>query len=167
MKSLVLALSLLLSIPALAGHEGPEAAPVARLNPVIAKVVSGSGFVPPTVAFSTVVQIHADGQVERLQNFRGGVVKTAQLAYLAPNVTAQIAASAAAVVETKIEDPSPSDPGCTDAPSTTYYAVQGSKEIVIAQRESCKDMVKANESDADRATKRALNAALALSSLLP
>jgi|GEM_PF-4826236 len=160
MKSLVLALSLLLSIPAFAGHEGPEG--VAILDPVIAKVVTGSGFAPPVAPLSVTVQIHRSGLIEMIRAFPKNS-KTTEVATLAQPVALKLWGYTTSVVQAKLEDINPSAPECMDAPSTTYYAVQGWQEVEVAMTQNCKEFRKANESDADREVKRALDAALELS----
>jgi hypothetical protein len=168
MKALILALALFSSVASFAseGHEGPEAAP--RLKaPVIAKVVTGSGFAPPTVARSTIVQIRSNGEIERIRNFANGDVQQTDIAALAPALAQQILETSRKVKQTVVRDPQPANPGCEDAPSTVYYAVQAGKDIVIAARENCKDMEKVDESDADRDLKRALSGAAELANVAP
>ncbi len=154
-----------LAVSAREGHEGPEATPVRPSSPVVAKVVTGAGFAPPAAPRATIVQIRENGTVERIRDYQGRQPSTQLIALLSKKVAEKIAQTAAAVEKTDVRDPRPENPGCMDAPSTTYYAVQGANEIVIAARENCKDLEKVDESAADRDLKRALDAVSALATL--
>ena len=167
MKALILALALLTATSSFAreGHEGPEAAPKSPAA-VIAKVVTSAFFVAPTAPQSTIVEIRADGSIDQILDYRDGRTEIKAVATLAAEVLKQLATMVSEVKETLVRDPNPASPGCMDAPSTTFYAVQGGHEIVIAARENCKDLEKVDESDADRSLKRALNGAVALASVI-
>jgi hypothetical protein len=166
MKKVLLGLIVLTSVSAFAGNEGPSAAPQLP-PPIVAKVQIASFFHPPDSPDTVRVEIAANGKVTRTEVYmrQNNKVVVKQIAKLAPSVIKSLIEHANKVVAGELKDPNPKEPGCMDAPSITYTAINQSGEIDIAERQACKEMEKENATFEDQAVRSALDAALDLSNL--
>ncbi|HVK60141.1 MAG TPA: hypothetical protein VM432_01275 [Bdellovibrionales bacterium] len=164
MKTLFLSLMLLASSAAFAGNEGPQAAPVPPPNPTVAKASVHSFFTPQDSAKTTIVEVLRSGQVKlSLQYFDASRNKTSNMLRLSPELTRKIVALVAKVEAGKLVDPTPEDPGCFDAPYTSFKAVKDNgQEIEIAANSACKHMLKQPRNGADAELERILKSLLDL-----
>ena len=161
MKNLVMiALISLLATRSFAGNDGPQATPMPQpAVPDIAQYSVSIGFQSnPNMPFAVSISVNAEGRVRYTEHFRPGRVVNKEVAVLSKELTARLKASVAAIKPGKMVDPSPNDPGCYDAPTVTYQAIQASGErITLAQTHRCKGYEKENATDADKAVVEALN----------
>jgi hypothetical protein len=170
MKHLILALALCLSsIQAFGreGNDGPNAMPAPPSRSYeLAKVVIGSGFVPPNYPTSTTVQVLSTGQVKKIEVYGDGRTTVENVARLSSSKLQKLAANIQAMSVGEPQDSEPDQPGCFDAPTTIYFAVRlGAGQEQVARQAACKDYKKPNENSADQAVVQALNALLELSYL--
>jgi hypothetical protein len=167
MKTQFLALVLILSsLTAFAGNEGPQAAPV--LPPkLIAQLVTGSGFGPPSMPAVSTINVLENGKVQATDRYRDGHVTVEELAQLSPMVLAKLQTLVNSTVAGELVDPSPEFPGCMDAPSTTYYAIlaDGTK-IAVAGQQQCKELQKSNATSSDYQIESILKGFISLANIL-
>lgn len=129
MKSLIVALSIVLSFAAAA------AAPsfIARVS-----YVNGFG---PNICRAQKLLVLGNGQVKAL-DCEG---KARPLATLAPALVQKIVTAAANIAPQELVQAQPEAHGCWDAPSTIYSVVNAKGEIVdVAAQERCLEMVYPN-----------------------
>jgi hypothetical protein len=167
MKNLFCIMSLILSMSLLAhaGNEGAQAGPMPP-QIVIAKVSIGGGFAPPSVPSSRVIEILNNGMVQQVYYYQNNVPKVMPLTELSQSVLKGLTAVLDRVQVGTLQDPNPVDPGCVDAPSTTYAVVRNGQTIAVAQRMNCKEYVKSPATQDDQTVKDTLDALLKISNLL-
>lgn len=166
MKTQILAMLLVLStLTAQAGNEGPQAAPKPPPK-MIAQVVTGGGFAPPSVPVRRTIDVLADGQVQSTESYRDGHTVTKALAKLSKGVLSKLQAIVTATQAGELVDPNPQNPGCMDAPSITYYAILANQtKIAVASVEQCKQLERADASSGDYQIKDVLQGLMSLDNL--
>lgn len=165
MKTIIAMLLTVTTLAAWAGNEGPSAMPP-RPQTIIAQVVSGGGFAPPSVPVRWTVDIMSNGDVQATESYRDGHTDVKLLAVLSADVLANLKVLVQSTKAGELVDPNPSQPGCMDAPSTTYYSIlnDGTK-IAIAGSERCKELERKDATGSDYTIKNVLAGLTALDSL--
>jgi hypothetical protein len=143
-------LTLGFSLTAFAGNEGPQASPSEPAK-IIAEVIVGIMFAPPTSPRTIRYQIFSTGNTQVVKTMRDGTETAQALKTYSPEEARAIRANVKEIVAGKIFDPNPSMPGCMDAPSVVYKVYKSKGEIEIFHRFNCKNSARknANQADAD------------------
>jgi hypothetical protein len=154
---LILALSLT-ALTARAGHEGPQAAPVPPPEPILAQMVTAGGMPGPgNSPRAYVLNIMSNGKVMAITEYPDHT-KAVALARLESATLKKLKALVEQTAQGELVPANPDEPGCFDAPSTTYYAIHASGEkVAVAGDDQCKQLHKANANSADYTIQQILN----------
>lgn len=165
MKTLLLAMAIMFTSASFAGNEGPQAMPP-KPQFMIAQVVLNIAFGPIDAPRSLSVEIFSNGNVQSTTNYRDNNSVVKKLATLSPEVLAKVSALVESTEAGELYDPSPEQPGCFDAPTTTYYAIKSNGEkIAVAQQMQCKDLQKRTATSGDYDLKHTLSGLTSLADL--
>lgn len=127
------------------GNEGPNATPTLPQPQVLAEIVVNIGFHPPSPNFPSHqnVVIMPNGVVWLYLNSADGPVASEFVTQLSPEILQKVREWAAAAPDSELVPVDPKAPQCMDAPSTTFYAHNGTKRVEIGGKFGCKDYVTA------------------------
>lgn len=145
---LTLFLSLVLSLSAFAGNEGPQATPSTH-GKLIAESIVSIAFAPESVPSSIRYQIYSSGYTQMVTNMRDNSVFVKVLKHLSAEEVALINSLVEEVVPGALFDPNPSSPGCYDAPYERKVVYASKGEIKISEWFACKDSERENANHAD------------------
>jgi hypothetical protein len=150
MKTLLaLMLTLGLSFSAIAGNEGPQAAP-RPVGKLVAELVVSIPFAPPSVPGSYRYQINDTGYTQVVTQMRfSQETKVKALAPYSAEESQHINSLVQSIVPGELYDPNPEMPGCYDAPTVTLRVYTQKGAISISQRMRCKLSARVNASEAD------------------
>jgi hypothetical protein len=126
--------SVLLSVLAICGLSmiQPVSAQASRPG-IIAEVVTAGGLFPMPPQG---VRIYADGSVLAYRKSQSSVV-----AQLTPALVKTIVNSIAELTNQELVDQHPDQPGCLDAPTTTYFVQNQNGQVKVGQIMECKDFL--------------------------
>lgn len=165
MKTIIAMLLTVSTLTTWAGNEGPSAMPT-KPQSIIAQVVSSGGFAPEYVPVRWTVDIMSNGDVQATESYRDGHTNVKLLAVLSADVLINLKSLVQSTKPGALVDPNPTQPGCMDAPSTTYYSIlnDGTK-IAIAGTEECKVLERKEATSSDYTIKNVLVGLAALDAL--
>jgi hypothetical protein len=163
---MIAAILVLMTTAAWAGNEGPQATQDLP-NKLIAQMSISSGFIPDWMPHTRNINIDVKGVVTATKTFQGGRTEVQKLARLAPEVLKNLKSKVESTLVGDLKEVDPEQPMCTDAPSTTYYAIHADGlKVAVAGKAGCKDFSKENATEADYMVKNALEGLSLLASLL-
>lgn len=162
---LILALSLA-ALTAHAGHEGPQAAPTPPPEPILAQMITAGGMPGPgNSPRAYLLNITTSGTVMAVTEYPDHTTAVS-LARLESATLNKLKALVEQTVQGELVPANPDEPGCFDAPSTTYYAIHASGEkVTVAGDDQCKELHKANANSADYKIQQILSGLRSLAGL--
>lgn len=155
-KITVLLFSVILSMTAFAGNEGPQAVP-RNHGKLVAESIVSIAFAPASVPSSIRYQIYSTGYTLVVKKMRDGSVTSSALRPFTLEEITAINNSIKAIIPGELYDPNPEAPGCYDTPYERKVVYNNDGEIQISRRAACKGSERLNATLDDVEVIKALN----------